>query len=88
MELFHIARCTLIVNDYRPRASQLFSRMMAYGGSRTELTKQLRKVFHHYTDIFQKFGKTYEEVNTSILKIPNKGEIKDTIYKTESKSFE
>ena len=61
---------------------------MAYGGSRTEVTKQLRKVFHYYSDIFQKFGKTYEEVNTCILKIPNSGEIKDNIYKTESKSFQ
>ena len=67
-ELLRIARCTLIINDFIPRASDLFSRMIAQDGNRATLTKQLKKVFHHYPTVFQKFGKTHEEINISIMK--------------------
>ena len=59
--LLSIARCT-------PRASDLFSRMMAQGGNRETLPKELKKALHRYLTVFQKFGKTQEEINISKMK--------------------
>ena len=66
-ELLRIKRCTLRINDFIPRASHLFSRMIAQGGIKATLTK-LKKAFHGYTIVFQKLCKTHEEINTSITK--------------------
>ena len=46
-----------------PRVSDLFSRMITHGGNRATLAKQLKKVFHRYPTVFQKFGKTHKEIN-------------------------
>ena len=62
-----IARRTLRINDFIPRASDLFSRI-AQGGNRATLTKQLEKAFHPYLTVFQLFGKIHEEINTNIMK--------------------
>ena len=67
-ELLRIARCTLIINDFIPRASDLFSRTIAQGGNRATLNKELKIAFHCYPTVFQKIGKTHEEINTSIIK--------------------
>ena len=68
LELFRIASCTLRINDFLPTASDLFSRMIAKGGNRVALTKKLKKTFQHCPNVFQKFGKTREEINISIKK--------------------
>ena len=67
-ELYRIARCTLRIFDFLPRASFLFSRMTAQSRNRATLAKELKKVFHRYPNVFQKSGKTHEEINTSIMK--------------------
>ena len=66
-ELFWIARCPLRTYDFIPWASDLLSRMIASGGNRAALTKQLRKTFLHYQNIFQKFGITHKEINIRII---------------------
>ena len=67
-EFFRIARCTIIINDFKPRASDLILRMIAQGGNRALLTNQLKKAFHCYPNLFEKFGKTHDEINTRIMK--------------------
>ena len=67
-ELLRIARCSLRTKNCIPRASDLFSRMIVQDGNKAALTKQLKTVFHRYPNIFQKFGKTHEEINISIKK--------------------
>ena len=52
-ELLRIIRCSLRTKDFIPRSSDLFSRMIAQGGSRATLTKQLEKAFH-VTQMFLK----------------------------------
>ena len=42
-ELLRIARWSLNINGYIPRACGLFSKMIAQGRNRTSLTKQLKK---------------------------------------------
>ena len=59
LEALCIARCTLRINDFIPRASDLFSRMMAQGWNRATI----KKAFQSYSTAFQKFRKTNEEAN-------------------------
>ena len=67
-ELLQIVRCSLRTDGFIPRASDLFSGMIAQDRNTAALTKQLRKTFHRYPDVFQKFGITHEEINISIMK--------------------
>ena len=67
-ELLRIAKCCLRTKNFIPRTSDLSSRMIVQDGNRATLTKQLKTAFHRYPNIFQKFGKTHEEINISIMK--------------------
>ena len=42
--------------------------MIAQGGNRAALPKQLKKNFHRYPNFFQKSGKTDEKININIMK--------------------
>ena len=67
-ELLLIASCTLRINDFLPRASNLFSRMIKKGGNKAALTKELKTSFQRCPNIIQKFGKIHKKVNISIVK--------------------
>ena len=55
-ELLPIARCSLRTDDFIPRYSNLFSKIIAQGGKRGALPKQLKNTFHLYRYVFQKSG--------------------------------
>ena len=67
-ELLRMARCSLRPKNFIPTAFDLFSRIIVQDGNRATLTKQLKTAFHRYPNVFQKFGKTHEEMNISIMK--------------------
>ena len=67
-ELLWIARCSLITDDFIPRDSDLYSKMIAQDENRAALPKQLKKTFHRYPNVFQKSGITDEKINISIMK--------------------
>ena len=67
-ELLRIARCSLRTDDVIPRDPDLFSKMIAQGGNRAALPKQLKENFHRYPNGFQKSGITDEKINISIMK--------------------
>ena len=67
-ELLGMARCSLKTKNFMTRASDLFSRMIVQDENRATLIKQLKTAFHRYPNVFQKFGKTHEEINISIMK--------------------
>ena len=69
LELLRIARCSLKTDDVIPRDSGLFSKMIAQDGNRATLSKQLKKAFHRYANVFQKSGMIDEKENISIMKI-------------------
>ena len=69
LELLRIARCSLKTDDVISRDSGLFSKMIAQGGNRATLSKQLKKAFHRYANVFQKSGMIDEKENISIMKI-------------------
>ena len=52
-ELPQIARCSLRTDDVIPRDSDLFSKMIAQGGNRAALPKQLKNTFHCYPHVFK-----------------------------------
>ena len=51
-ELFRIAKCSLRTGDFISRDSNLFSKMIAEGGNRAALPKQLKRTFHCYPNVF------------------------------------
>ena len=53
LEIFRMAKMVWL-NDFTPKVSELFSKMIAQGGNRTILTIQLRKAFHRYPGVFFK----------------------------------
>ena len=46
LEVFGIVRFTVTINDFIPRAFNLFWKMIAKGGNRATTTKHPKKVFH------------------------------------------
>ena len=63
LELIRLAKCTIRVNDFIPRASDTFSRITTQRAKSATLNKQLKRTFfHHYLTIFQKFDETHEEI--------------------------
>ena len=80
---FRIASCTLIISDFLPRASGLFSRMRVKSGNRAALTKKLKKAFQRYPNAFQKFCKTREEIKISGVK----NTLLRNIHKTEFNGY-
>ena len=65
-EFLRIARCTLELVDFLPRATELLQRMISQGGAEKTLHKQIHKAFLRYSETFRKFGKTYEEMITCL----------------------
>ena len=55
LELLRVARYTRRTNDFIPRTYDLFIGMIAQGGNRATLTKQLKNAFYLVQNIFQKF---------------------------------
>ena len=68
-ELLRIARCTLRLCDFAPRASELYTRMKSQGATDNMLQKQIIKAFNRYPDVFLKFGKKPEELSNFISSI-------------------
>ena len=67
-ELFWIARFPLRTKYFLPWASDLLLRIIALGGNRAALTKQLKKTFLCSQNVFQKIGVTQEEIHIKMMK--------------------
>ena len=61
-EFVRIARCTLKLEPFLPRASELYSRMLSQGANQSCINKQILKDFQRYPDILKKYGKNYKEL--------------------------
>ena len=61
-EFLRIARCTLLFEDFIPKANQLFHRMISQGGNKTIICKQIRKACLRHPTAFLKFNKLPEEI--------------------------
>ena len=56
-EFLRIARCTLLLSDFTPRAKELYNRMLIQGATENKLDAQIVKAYNRYPDEFLKFGK-------------------------------
>ena len=61
-EFLQIARCTLRLTDFVPKASQLYTRMITQVGNKASILCQLKKVFQRYPETFSKYYKTYDKI--------------------------
>ena len=55
-EFLRIARCTLLLTDFIPKASVLCRRMINQGGSKSKILSQIRKAVTRHPAPFQKFN--------------------------------
>ena len=65
-EFLRIARCTLLVSDFIPRARKLYKRMVNQGGSRNKVLRQIRKAMLRHSDPFRKFSISSDAIVTQI----------------------
>ena len=61
-EFLRIARCTRLVEDFIPRAKSLCDRMVAQGGSKNVVLKQVKKAMSRHPIPFQKFSLPTAEI--------------------------
>ena len=61
-EFIRIARSTLQLDDFIPRASNLLSRMISQGGNRIKILGQIKKAFSRHSSLFEKYGSTSQQI--------------------------
>ena len=54
-EFLRIARCTVLLKDFVPRAKKLFERMCNQGGKKVRVFWQIRKAMSRHPDPFKKY---------------------------------
>ena len=54
-EFLRIARCTLLLKDFVPRAKKLFERMTNQGGTKSRVLQQIRKAMLRHPEPFKKY---------------------------------
>ena len=67
-EFLRIARCTLILSDFIPRANSLYKRMITQGGSSNIVTRQIRKAMSRYPETFNKYNTPANQIIDKIIK--------------------
>ena len=65
-EFLRIARCTLILSDFIPRASSLYKRMVNQGGSSSMVLKQIRKAMSRHHEPFNKYNTPINQIVNQI----------------------
>ena len=68
-EFIRIARSTLKLGDFLPRASNLFSRMVSQGGNPQKILGQIKKSFCRHSSLFEKYATTSQEIVDLIQRI-------------------
>ena len=66
-EFLRIARCTLILSDFVPRANSLYKRMISQGGSSNLVTKQIRKAISRHPEPFLKYNTPADQIIKNII---------------------
>ena len=65
-EFLRIARCTLLLSDFIPRARKLYERMINQGGSANRVLRQINKGMSRYPLPFQKYNTSFSNIITQI----------------------
>ena len=67
-EFLRIARCTLLLSEFVPKASALYKRMMKQGGSQNMVLKQIRKAVIRHPEPFKKYTSPPQQIIDKIIK--------------------
>ena len=65
-EFLRIARCTLLLSDFIPRANALYKRMVNQGGSQNVVLRQIRKAMSRHPESFQKYNSPPNQIINNI----------------------
>ena len=65
-EFLRIARCTLLLSDFVPRAKTLYQRMINQGGSANRVLRQIRKAMLRHPEPFIKYTTSSSNIITQI----------------------
>ena len=68
-EFLRIARCTLLLSDFIPRANTLYKRMMNQGGSQNKVLRQIRKAMSRHPEPFNKYNTPSNLIITKIIEL-------------------
>ena len=68
-EILRIARSTLLYLDFLPRVSTLYKRMIAQGGTASQLKTGIFRVTKNHTTVFASFNKTCRDMINDILNL-------------------
>ena len=66
-QFLRIARCTLNIEVFIPRAKDLYLRMVNQGERQSAILKQLMKAFNIHSNTFHKYGISTDDI-VDILK--------------------
>ena len=67
-EFLRIAICTLKLDHFLPRASDLYSRMLSQWANQSYINKQIQKSLQRYLDVLKKYAKNYKELLQELKK--------------------
>ena len=65
-EFLRIARCTLHLEDFIPKAKELYIRMTSQGGNKRKTLKQIKKAFSRHPEAFLQYHKSSTEIISEI----------------------
>ena len=72
-EFLRIARCTLLISDFLPRAKLLVNRMVSQGGNKPLILKQIKKAVSRHPEQLRKFSiSTQQIIENSNISFPLK----------------
>ena len=66
-EFLRIARCTLLLSDFIPKANALYKRMMNQGGNQNMVLKQIRKAMLRHPEPFKKYNTPSRQITNKII---------------------
>ena len=66
-EFLRIARCTLLLSDFVPRAKNLYKRMVSQGGSKNKVLAQIQKSISRHPQPFQKYNIPANQIISKII---------------------
>ena len=66
-EFLRIARCTLKFEDFIPRASELYHRMLNQGGKESNILKQIKNAYNRHKTAFKNFQVNYTDIISAII---------------------
>ena len=55
-EFLRVARCTLLLSDFIPKATSLYKRMISQGGTSNMVSRQIRKAMSRHPKPFRKYN--------------------------------